>query len=83
MRFTLFAYAPSVLLFMLASLGSHTPATRHDELLIRAAGALLFFAATFAVAVYWIVRLVRRAWRDGSAPAPSEPESGRIFGRLS
>jgi hypothetical protein len=40
--------------------------------------------------LYWIVRLVRHAWGQGSAaqPAPpaieyGEPDSGRIFGRLS
>ena len=82
MRFTLLVYAPSILLLVLAALGSHTPSTRSDDLLLRGAGALLFFAATFAAGVYWLVRLVRRAWSDGSAPKSESATSrgGSVLG---
>lgn len=59
MKFTFFAYLPSILLIALASLDSQTPAMKHDNAMVGGFGAILFFLATFVVAVYWLVRLVR------------------------
>ena len=52
--------------------------------------AIWFWCGVPCAMLYWIVRLVRFAWGQGGAAhqAPpsieySEPDSGRIFGRLS
>jgi hypothetical protein len=49
-----------------------------------------FWCGVPCAILYWIVRLVRHAWGNGGAAQPaqpaieySEPDSGRIFGRLS
>lgn len=44
-------------------------------------GAVLFFwilGGAPATVIYWITRLVRRSWRDGSASSPARP-AGWIY----
>jgi hypothetical protein len=89
MRFTWYAVFLPLLLNLTIRLFS--PAINHEW----PGGPLWKITAFWFVcgfpcaAVYWLVRLVRCAWQDGSAtrPAPemleaSAPDSGRIFGRL-
>ena len=83
MRFTFWAIGAPFLLVALAKL-LYTPGDRGTLLaMIAGFSSIWFFVGIPCVLVYWIMRVARRAWRDGSAPAASEPESGRIFGRLS
>jgi hypothetical protein len=49
---------------------------------LNTAVTIWFWLGIFASVVYWIARVVRRAWREGTPPAPTQTESGRIFGRL-
>ncbi len=83
MKFTFFAYLPSILLLALAMLQPETKHPDHNTVLVGGFGAILFFFATFAVGIYWLVRLVRYAWGERPAPVESAPSDGRIFGRLS
>jgi hypothetical protein len=82
MKFTLLAYAPSALLIALSLMGSHTKDMRASEALVGGFGVVLLLPTTMIVALYWIVRLVKYAWRDQSQPVAEPSSSGRIFGPL-
>lgn len=82
MRFTLWTIgAPGALAILAAVLSIGNP----HSLLLGSAGALAGLVLLFTVplnCVYWLVRLVRYAWRHDEQPAAQAPAAreGKIFG---
>lgn len=82
MKFTFWAVIAPFLLFVPVYLvrQDHTLARWGNLLGLVCTFWLLFgFGATF---VYWLIRFVRFAWRDGGNTRPQEQSSGKIFGQL-
>jgi hypothetical protein len=89
MKFTVYCYLPGALLLALCYFNYNYGAKIPNVALVWLFGLFLLMAGTFLAGIYWLVRLVRHAWGNGGAAhqAPpsieySEPDSGRIFGRL-
>jgi hypothetical protein len=82
MKLTLLAYLPSAALVAYSILQSQTHNGARETQAGLVLAELLAMPATFVVALYWLVRLVRYAWRDQSQPVPEPSPSGRIFGPL-
>ncbi len=82
MKVTLLAYLPSLALVAYSILQSQTHNGARETQAGLVLAWLLAMPATFIVGVYWLVRLVRFAWRDQSQPAAPASNSGRIFGPL-
>jgi len=89
LKFTFYCYLPAALILALCYFGHNPNKEIPNEGLVWVFGLFLLMAGTFVAGIYWLVRLVRHAWGHGSAAhqAPpsieySEPDSGRIFGRL-
>jgi hypothetical protein len=90
MTFTFWSVVVPLLLCGVGSFLAPQPIGLYPRHPIFSLGAFWFWCGVPCAVLYWIVRLVRHAWGQGSAaqPAPpsieySEPDSGRIFGRLS
>jgi protein-S-isoprenylcysteine O-methyltransferase Ste14 len=89
MRFTWYAvvlplFLNLILYFLYPAVGNEWPGGP----LWKVTALWCAFGFPFAF-VYWMVRLVRSAWQDGSATQTAhlvieagEPDNGRIFGRL-
>jgi hypothetical protein len=89
LKFTFYCYLPAALILALCYVNYNYGAAVPNVGLVWLFGLFLLMAGTFVAGIYWLVRLVRHAWGNGSAAhqAPpsieySEPDSGRIFGRL-
>lgn len=89
MKFTFYCYLPGALLLALCYVNYNYGSNVPNVGLVWLFGLFLLMAGTFVAGIYWLVRLVRHAWGNGGAAQPaqpaieySEPDSGRIFGRL-
>jgi hypothetical protein len=90
MTFTFWSVVVPFFLCALGNLLAPQPIVLYPRHPVFALGALWGAFGVPAAMLYWTVRLGRHAWGNGSAAhqAPpsieySEPDSGRIFGRLS
>lgn len=69
MKFTVLAYAPSVLFWALFFVGGGTESANPNLGPLAFAGYMLWVFATPFVFVYWAARIVKRVWRGGSQDA--------------
>ena len=89
MKFTFWSVVVPFLIVGVGSLIAPQPIGLYPRGPVFAIGAFWFVCGVPCALLYWTVRLVRHAWGQGSpahqAPREieySEPDSGRIFGRL-
>jgi hypothetical protein len=82
MKFTFWAIGAPLLLVLFGFLLHFDRSTAGLAGLIAVVSFFWGWIGFWATLLYWIVRLVRYAWRDKPATVESAPESGRIFGRL-
>lgn len=78
MRFTFWAVGAPLLLALVSLLFAIDRSTMPIAGLLGMIWLPWVWVGSPATVVYWVVRLVRHAWRDGSSPKPARP-TGWIY----